>query len=327
MIENKESNTVIDVSHLTKDYGSGRGIFDVSIKVHKGECYGYLGPNGAGKSTTIRHIMGFSKPQSGSIRILGQDVFGNTHDILKNVGYLPGELSMPEGLDGWGFIRMMQDLKGERKEERLAYLLKTFDLDPEISIKQMSAGEKRKLAIVAAFMDDPDILVLDEPTSGLDPIMQRAFIDFIIEEKKRGKTIILSSHIFSEVEETCDTVAIIKDGIHISTFRADELKTLVDRSYIVRTADKKSFDKLKNSAFDIISESERELCLEIKVSSEEYRELFARLEELNVVGFEQREYKIEDHFMSFYKEEKEFSGLDGIQETEGKGEEYELQTV
>ena len=205
-----EKEVIIEVDHLTKDYGYGRGVFDVSIKVHKGECYGYLGPNGAGKSTTIRHIVGFSKPQKGSVKIFGQDTFGNTEKILGRVGYLPGEPAIPAGLDGWGFIKMMQGMRGEVNEERLNYLLDLFKFNPDANVKEMSLGDKRKLAVVTAFMNDPDVLILDEPTSGLDPIMQKVFIKFIIEEKKRGKTILLSSHIFSEVDATCDTSSIPK---------------------------------------------------------------------------------------------------------------------
>lgn len=136
---------IINVDHLTKDYGYHRGVFDVSIKVHKGECYGYLGPNGAGKSTTIRHIMGFSKPQKGSIQIMGIETFGNTDKILGRVGYLPGEPSIPAGLNGWGFLKMMQDMRGEENKERLDYLLDLFKLDPSPNVKEMSLGDKRKL--------------------------------------------------------------------------------------------------------------------------------------------------------------------------------------
>lgn len=191
---------VIEVQNLTKDYGHGRGIFDVSFSVTKGETLGFLGPNGAGKSTTMRHLMGFSKPQSGSAKILDMVCSGSYNRILKHVGYLPGEVALPEGLTGWQFIRMMQGLRHNQNEERLQYLLEKFKLDPEGNVKRMSIGEKRKLAVVTAFMDDPDILLLDEPTSGLDPVMQEIFIDFIRDEKKNGKTILLSSHIFSEVE-------------------------------------------------------------------------------------------------------------------------------
>ena len=191
-----KDEVIINVEHLTKDYGYGRGVFDVSIKVHKGECYGYLGPNGAGKSTTIRHIMGFSKPQKGKITIFDQETFGNTDKILSKVGYLPGEPAIPAGLDGMGFLRMMQDMRGERNDEYLNYLLDLFKLDPNVSVKSMSLGEKRKLAVVAAFMNDPDVLILDEPTSGLDPVMQQVFISFIIGEKKRENNFVIKPHLF-----------------------------------------------------------------------------------------------------------------------------------
>ncbi len=226
-------NNIIKVSSLTKDYGSGRGVFDVSFEVRKGEVFGFLGPNGAGKTTTIRHIMGFSRPQSGETTVFGKDSFAYHNDIMKNLGYLPGEIALPEGLTGWEFIRMMQKLKKSVNEERLKYLLDKFELDPAGSTKRMSIGVKRKLAVVTAFMDDPDVLVLDEPTSGLDPIMQEQFIDFVKEEKARGKTILLSSHIFSEVDATCDRIAIIKDGKIMSVFVADDIRYNENKTFRV----------------------------------------------------------------------------------------------
>lgn len=129
--------SVIEVKHLTKDYGSGRGVFDVSFNVEKGEVFGFLGPNGAGKSTTIRHLMGFSKPDSGQTQIFGKDTFKNYADILARVGYIPGEISLPPGITGWEFIRMMQNLQKSHNEEYLEYLLKIFELDPSGETKRM----------------------------------------------------------------------------------------------------------------------------------------------------------------------------------------------
>lgn len=215
----------IEVEHLTKDYGSGRGVFDVSISVDRGEVFGFLGPNGAGKSTTIRHLMGFSKPDSGSTKIEGMETFHRYFEVLNHVGYIPGEIALPAGLTGWEFIRMMQNLQKIHNEKRLGEMLKLFELEDEVlkgETKRMSLGVKRKLAVVTAFMSDPDVLILDEPTSGLDPVMQENFIQFIHEEKERGKTILLSSHIFSEIDSTCDRIAIIKDGKIVSQFVADE---------------------------------------------------------------------------------------------------------
>lgn len=310
-----EDEVIINVDHLTKDYGYGRGVFDVSIKVHKGECYGYLGPNGAGKSTTIRHIMGFSKPQKGKIEIFGQPSFGHTDKVLKSVGYLPGEPAIPAGLDGMGFIRMMQDMRGERNEERLKYLLDLFRLNPNVDVKSMSLGEKRKLAVVAAFMNDPDVLILDEPTSGLDPIMQQVFIHFIVEEKKRGKTILLSSHIFSEVDATCDTISIIKDGVHVSTFKAEDLKKGDTATFYIRFTNVEGLHKFaeSNQACEVIEVSDIRRRATVSIKRDSFRKFFASLAGLNVIELEEKPFTLQDYFMSFYKEEKAFAGLSGVE--------------
>ena len=313
MKDYKDNPIVIDVDHLTKDYGYHRGVFDVSIKVHKGECYGYLGPNGAGKSTTIRHLMGFSKPQKGTTKIFGIDTFGHTDEILGKVGYLPGEPSIPAGLTGWGFIKMMQDMRGEANDERLQYLLKLFKLDPSPNVKEMSLGDKRKLAVVTAFMNDPDVLILDEPTSGLDPLMQQIFIKFIVEEKKRGKTILLSSHIFSEVEATCDMISIIKDGKHVSTFNAEEVKNIKTKVYVLRFKDRANMDTyLTKCPFDIVNKNESRLSLTIKFDDDKYTEFIDSVLGIKLDTFAEKPFTLQDYFMSFYKEEKVFGGLKGV---------------
>ena len=311
-MDNKD--VIIEVNHLTKDYGYGRGVFDVSIKVHKGECYGYLGPNGAGKSTTIRHIMGFSKPQKGEVKIFGIDTFGNTENLLGKVGYLPGEPAIPAGLDGWGFLRMMEEMRGSANKEWLDHLLKLFKFNPDASVKSMSLGEKRKLAVVAAFMNDPEVLVLDEPTSGLDPVMQKVFIKFIIDEKKRGKTILLSSHIFSEVDATCDTISIIKDGIHVSTFNAKELKKEQNRTFELYFADKKNFELFINekNRFDIVEQNEKALFCLVSFPKDAYNDFFNSLEGIKITKFQEKPFTLQDYFMSFYKEERTFDGLSGV---------------
>ena len=319
MFEDRE--VVIKVDNLTKDYGYGRGVFDISVQIHKGECFGYLGPNGAGKSTTIRHIMGFAKPQVGKVQIFGIDSFGNTDKILAKVGYLPGEPAIPSGLDGWGFIRMMQEMRGEKNEERLNYLLDLFKLNPALPVKEMSLGDKRKLAVVAAFMNDPDVLVLDEPTSGLDPIMQKVFIKFILEEKQRGKTILLSSHIFSEVDATCDTISIIKDGRHVSTFNAKELKKEQNRTYILHFLDKEGMNlylKEKNK-FECVYSNEDILLAAITFPQDKHNEFFQTLAGVKIKSFEEKPFTLQDYFMSFYKEERDFGGLSGVKGNSKEG--------
>lgn len=312
MFEDRE--VIIKVDNLTKDYGYGRGVFDISVQIHKGECFGYLGPNGAGKSTTIRHIMGFAKPQVGKVQIFGIDSFGNTDKILAKVGYLPGEPAIPAGLDGWGFIRMMQEMRGEKNEERLNYLLDLFKLNPALPVKEMSLGDKRKLAVVTAFMNDPDVLVLDEPTSGLDPIMQKVFIKFILDEKKRGKTILLSSHIFSEVDATCDTISIIKDGRHVSTFNAKELKKEQNRTYILHFIDKEGMNLYLNekNKFECVYSNEDILLAVVTFPHDKHNEFFQTLAGVKIKSFEEKPFTLQDYFMSFYKEERDFGGLSGV---------------
>lgn len=304
----------IEAEHLTKDYGSGRGVFDVSIAVDNGEVFGFLGPNGAGKSTTIRHLMGFSKPQSGSTKIEGMETFSHYSQVLNRVGYIPGEIALPAGLTGWEFIRMMQNLQKIHNEERLEAMRNLFELDDEAlrgDTKRMSLGVKRKLAVVAAFMSDPDVLILDEPTSGLDPVMQENFIRFIHEEKKRGKTILLSSHIFSEIDSTCDRIAIIKDGRIVSQFVADDLRHASRKYYTVTFADavsKKDFLKKAASmpSFRLLSEEEKETYLSVEDS--DLNALIALLAAAHTVTFSNRRETLEDYFLKFYKEEKDFGG-------------------
>lgn len=156
---------VIEVNGLTKDYGHGRGIFDISLNVEKGVCYGFLGPNGAGKTTTIRHLMGFSKPQRGTAVISGCDCWNHATELKTQIGYLPGEIAFPKGLTGTEFLNMQMKMRGVTDDTYLKELLKRFELDPAMNVDKMSLGVRRKLAVVTAFIHDPSILILDEPTS------------------------------------------------------------------------------------------------------------------------------------------------------------------
>lgn len=309
---------IIVVDNLTQDYGHGRGVFDVSFVVHKGEVFGFLGPNGAGKSTTIRHIMGFSKPQQGEIRVYNMETFSNYYKILDKVGYLPGEIALPEGLTGWEFIKMMWSLRKVEKKERLEYLLDMFKLDPSGETKKMSLGDKRKLAIITAFMHDPELLILDEPTSGLDPVMQQTFIDFVKEEKKRGKTILLSSHMFNEVEATCDRIAIIKDGRIVSEFHTSDITHNENKTFKVTFKNVKDMEqvieglpKLRKNAVNIkrisVKDYDRDKrTMTIAVNDKDINSLIELLSSKKIESYQQEKFTLEDYFMKFYKEDKKF---------------------
>ena len=305
---------VIEVKNLTKDYGSGRGVFDVSFSVNEGEVFGFLGPNGSGKSTTIRHLMGFSKPDSGQTYLFGKPTFEKYSEILGHVGYIPGEIALPVGLTGFEFIKMMQDMQKVHNQERLEMMLDLFKLGEatlKSETKHMSLGEKRKLAVVVAFMHDPSVLILDEPTSGLDPVMQNNFIEFIRKEKERGKTILLSSHIFSEVDATCDRIAIIKDGKIVSEFVADDLKHASLKFYEIGfNSTKEMSDFMKKSkkvpSLKILKSEGNNLSLAIE--DEDMNATISLLSGYKIEKFSNRRESLEDYFMKFYKEEKDFGG-------------------
>lgn len=298
--------SVISVSHLTKDYGHGRGVFDVSMEVEKGVCYGFLGPNGAGKTTTIRHLMGFSKPQSGKTAILGRDSWENAAALKSEVGYLPGDIAFPKGFTGTEFLQMQMKMRGMRESSNIKKLLDRFELDPAMSVDRMSLGVRRKLAVVTAFIHDPDILILDEPTSGLDPVMQQNFIDFILSEKKRGKTILLSSHIFREVDAACDRISIIKDGRIAADFAAEELKNRRSSIYRVTFESREAFEKFTALNYTFHSKNEKKLRARVMIETGDINRLLSDIADSGVADFQEIEFTLEDYFMSFYKNERVF---------------------
>jgi ABC-2 type transport system ATP-binding protein len=281
------SQYIIEVENLTKDYGSGRGIFDVTLSVQKGETLGFLGPNGAGKTTAIRQLAGFQFPQSGTAKILRMDCFTDRCEIMKNVGYLPGEVNFPQGLKAKDVIKIASAVKGiESGKSREAELLKLFPIDLDARTKKMSVGERRKLAIIVAFLSDPDILILDEPSSGLDPIMQKTFIEFILGEKKKGKTILLSSHMFDEVGALCDRISIIKDGRIIKELTAADIKIPPEKTYEVSFAS----GEIKT----------------VTVSDDGINEFISSFRGQNVINFVEKKFDLETYFLNFYKSSKTF---------------------
>lgn len=218
-------NNHIEVSHITKDYGHGRGVFQVSFSVKTGEVLGFLGPNGAGKTTTIRQLMGFIKPDKGTVSIQGFNCFKEADKIQATLGYLPGEIAFVDAMNGMEFIRFVAKMKNMKGLGRARELMDMFELNATGTLKKMSKGMKQKIGIVCAFMNpDVDTYILDEPSNGLDPVMQNRFIDLILSEKKRGKTILMSSHMFEEIERTCDRAAIIREGKIVAVEEIDKLK-------------------------------------------------------------------------------------------------------
>ena len=228
-----DGKKIIEVEHLTKDYGGGRGVFDVSFQVAAGEVFGFLGPNGAGKTTTIRHLMGFLKAKEGGCRINGLDCFRDREKVQQMLGYLPGEISFFDDMTGVEFLDFVSGYRKDKGGSRRKELMDMFDLNPHGKIKKMSKGMKQKVGIVAAFMHDPQILILDEPTSGLDPLMQNRFIELVEAEREKGKTILMSSHMFEEVERTCHRIGIIRAGKLVAMDQVEALREQYMTPYTV----------------------------------------------------------------------------------------------
>ena len=310
MKPNNNVNT-IQVINLVKDYGHNRGVFDISFNIESGDCFGFLGPNGAGKSTTIRHLMGFSKPDKGKCLINNLDPIKNHNEIFDIVGYLPGEIALPASLTGKEFYLMQAKLKNVKDFTFAESLIKRFNVVLDLRCGEMSLGMKRRLAILNCFLNDPEILILDEPTSGLDLNMQQQFINLIKEEKKKGKTILFSSHLFNEVHDTCNKIAIIKDGKIVSEFNETDSLKAKDKTYIISFATLKGLDSFKKSFGKMILKEEKINDLSIKISFEaKATTIFLKsLSRYKINDIREIKVTLEEKFLSFYNENKTFEGV------------------
>jgi ABC-2 type transport system ATP-binding protein len=217
---------MIEVERLTKSYGGKRGIADVSFKVEEGEVFGFLGPNGAGKTTTIRLLMGLLHADAGSARIAGLDCWKQSLEIKRLIGYMPGEPALDPNLTGGQILEYFAHLRGDVDHAYLKQLIQRFELDTSRKFRQYSTGNKRKVVLIQAFMHRPRLLILDEPTSGLDPLNQQEFDRMVLEARNEGRTVFLSSHVLSEVEKTCTTVGIIREGRLVRIGDVAEVKAI-----------------------------------------------------------------------------------------------------
>ncbi|MCW8100838.1 ABC transporter ATP-binding protein [Streptomyces tauricus] len=226
----------ISVSGLHKSFGGTHALDGLDLDVETGEVHGFLGPNGAGKSTTIRVLLGLLRADSGTARLLGRDPWADAVELHRRVAYVPGDVTLWRNLSGGEVIDLYGRLRGGLDETRRADLVERFELDPTKKGRTYSKGNRQKVALVAAFASDVDLLILDEPTSGLDPLMEEIFQRCVEEERDRGRTILLSSHILSEVEELCDRVSIIRKGVTVETGSLADLRHLTRTSVTAELA-------------------------------------------------------------------------------------------
>ena len=217
---------IIEVEKLSKSYGGKRGIAEVSFQVEEGDVFGFLGPNGAGKTTTIRLLMALLHADAGSAQIAGLDCWKQSLEIKRLIGYMPGEPALDPNLTGGQILEYFANLRGGVDHAYLRQLVERFELDTSRKFRQYSTGNKRKVVLIQAFMHRPRLLILDEPTSGLDPLNQQEFDRMVFEARDEGRTIFLSSHVLSEVEKTCTTVGIIRDGHLVRLGDVAEVKAI-----------------------------------------------------------------------------------------------------
>lgn len=293
---------MIQVEHITLQYPNKKGIRDVSFLVKEGQVIGYLGPNGAGKTTTIRCLLGFSKADSGSCSIGGLDCWRQAPDIQQFLGYLPGEIAFPDGMTGRRFLEFMSRMRGMKDKTRQKELEERFEIDLSGNIKRYSKGMKQKVGIIAAFMSDPRVIILDEPTSGLDPLMQNRFTDLVLSEKKRGKTILMSSHMFEEVEKTCDRVVIIREGQVILEDSIHSLEKNQRKSFLLRLARPKEAARLAKLGCHVEPLTEDQFKIEIQ--KEQIGSLLGLLARMDVISFESKSQSLEEIFLHLYGREE-----------------------
>lgn len=227
---------VLEVKNLTKRFGSVTAVDGINLSLEPGEVFGYIGPNGAGKTTTINLLLGILRASSGSAEIFGMDAWKDAVDIHKRVSFVPGDVNLWPNLTGGEVIDLFTALRGRRNSKKRKELLDRFQLDPSKKCRTYSKGNRQKVALVSAFASDADLYILDEPTSGLDPIMEQVFQDCVNALRNEGKTILLSSHILSEVERLCDRVSIIREGRIIETGTLSQLRHLTSTTMTVDTA-------------------------------------------------------------------------------------------
>ena len=242
-------------------------------------------------------MMGFMKPQEGKILIRGFDAWEQSSQVQKYVGYLPGEIAFFDAMSAMDFLKFQAELRGLNDLSLMYQLIKRFELDPKSKVRKMSKGMKQKIGLICAFMHDPDVYILDEPTSGLDPLMQQVFVDLVLEKKREGKTILMSSHSFEEVEKTCDRIAMIKEGRIAVVEDITVIKKQRRKVFVVTVANESYAQTLVKMFPDAIDLGH--FAFEVAVIGD-FRKFFDSLKTMDVIDLDVKTQRIEEIFMQYY---------------------------
>lgn len=288
--------SVIEIKDLTKDYGDNRGVFDINLNIEKGEMVGFVGTNGSGKTTTIRNILGFIKPTKGTCKVNNLTSWEHSSEIVKDIGYMPGEIAFPDLPTGIDFLKTQAEFYHLDNMDYANELIERLQLDPRANLKRMSKGMKQKTALVAALMNDSPIIILDEPTTGLDPLMRATFLDIIKEEHAKGKTIFMSSHSFDELEATCDKVALINDGHIIDVCDMNDIRNRPIKDFKIEFNNKEDFEKFLKDNYTITRIQEQYNQVTIEIKANETINLLKTLKNYDVKFISELPYTLEKHF-------------------------------
>ncbi|MGD6940555.1 ATP-binding cassette domain-containing protein [Cytobacillus gottheilii] len=289
---------VVETKNLTKTFGTFSALSGVDLSVDKGEVYGFIGPNGAGKSTTIRILLGLLKASSGDAAIFGMDAWRDAVEIHKRLAYVPGDVNLWPNLTGGEVIDLFLKLRGSEKNSKRDEMIERFQLDPTKKCRTYSKGNRQKVALVSAFSAQADLYILDEPTSGLDPLMEKVFQECVMDVKEAGGSVILSSHILSEVEKLCDRVGIIREGTMIETGTLKELRHLTRTSLLVETAEKMGdLEMLKG----VHGSEWKGNIVQFQADSEEIGSIMEYVSRFGVIRIESAPPTLEDLFMRHYE--------------------------
>ena len=295
--------SIIQIENLTKAFGQFIALEDVNLEVKQGEIHGFIGPNGAGKSTTIRVLLGMLKADTGNITIFGKDTWQEAVSIHSRIAYVPGDANLWPNLTGGQIIDLFLNMRNSTIDnKRRDELIKYFELDPTKKCRTYSKGNLQKVLIISALASDADIYILDEPTSGLDPLMERKFQNYLLDLKAQGKTILLSSHILSEVEKLCDHVSIIRKGKIIEEGTLEELRHLTRTNFEVTSSE--NLEGLEN--IEGIHQVEREnTTTTFQVDSEDVNEVIQLLSQYKITHLTSAPPRLEDLFIRYYDDQED----------------------
>ncbi len=294
-----KKEVIIDIKNITKDYSHGRGNFNINLKIYKGETIGIMGENGAGKTTLLREIMGFIKPTKGKISVYDFDAYKDA-SVLKNyIAYIPGEINFPDLKTGNAFLKSYASLSSLDKsyEERASQIIRRMQLDVSAYPRRMSKGMKQKTSIVSSFMKGSSILIMDEPTTGLDPLMRDEFLNIVLDEKKKGSTIIMTSNTIEELEKVCDRVVFINKGKISCLVDCNEIRNRTLRDYkieFIKSDDYKKFSDLYKK--QIIKDQPKYNQVTIRIESKSIDEMMKNLKDKDLKFLSQRPYSLQTYF-------------------------------